>query len=63
MESGWMVFLWVGAAAGILLVWLVISAVVVLYFEDRHERRAADRSAPESDAEPSTERRIPTSVS
>jgi hypothetical protein len=39
MESGWMVFLWAGAAAGILLVWLVIVAAIVVHVEERHAKR------------------------
>ena len=39
MENGWMVFLWAGAGAGILLVWLVIVATVVVHIEERHEQR------------------------
>jgi len=39
MENGWMMFLWAGAGAGILLVWLVIVATVVVHIEERREQR------------------------
>ena len=54
MENGWMVFLWAGAAAGILLVWLVIVAAIVVHVEERHAKRnpPADATTTDADAGP-----------
>lgn len=53
MESGWMVFLWAGAAAGILLVWLVIVAAVVVHVEERHAKRNPPTEPPTPGADES----------